>query len=382
MLQASSDGAELEAQSGHERRRKRPAPHAMHRGYRPKQTPKQDAEQLVEIVQGDEWRGREFDIPEDAYGAAILAIVKEMQEIERGQKDLSIVRLIFSLSLLLLNLVLQFFLLHVMKHNMVMPAVNHVQTKYQEFHAAVFDPSGVFQPDLWTSYAGKRELCQIAMTNLPFFFTVLFVWTTHILGEFRTTENLFKDVLRLPIEDKEDATMLVDRQDSDTKSIVALTSRTRVMLVCLVVVPKFWISARLLLIGYQWLSATTSFESLVMNLASMEFVLHVDELLFNAFLPATYRRHVAEINFFVREPMQGQQDAEWEEWKSYVRTFLLLLSAVLCVAVWTFHLQDVLPSNISDVRDHCTRFLQEMHPICTTFDTSRCYPFGNSLLSA
>merc|ERR1712032_1664195 len=87
--------------------------------------------------------------------------------------------------------------------------------------------------------------------------------------------------------------------ESEQQTIIALTQQTRSMLFVLVCLPKIIISGALLFLGYAWLSATTSFESLVMNTVSMEFVLRIDELFYATFLPLAYRKKVADINFFL-----------------------------------------------------------------------------------
>merc|ERR1719464_2372369 len=137
---------------------------------------------------------------------------------------------------------------------------------------------------------------------------------------------------------------------ASTISIVALTTKTRLTLLILVCLPKLAISLFLLVLGCKWLSATTSFEALVMNTMAMEFVLHVDELLYEAFLPVGYRRQVADINFFLMNSSGSIEELKRLELMSYGRAIFSLFSAVFFVMLWAGFLQAVLPRDISDVK--------------------------------
>eukprot|EP00419_Tripos_fusus_P022619 CAMPEP_0172701758 /NCGR_PEP_ID=MMETSP1074-20121228/31853_1 /TAXON_ID=2916 /ORGANISM="Ceratium fusus, Strain PA161109" /LENGTH=88 /DNA_ID=CAMNT_0013523349 /DNA_START=1 /DNA_END=263 /DNA_ORIENTATION=+ len=86
---------------------------------------------------------------------------------------------------------------------------------------------------------------------------------------------------------------------------------------------------------------------------AMEFVLHVDELLYEAFLPPSYRRQVEDINFFIQERQPTPEEEEWREWSTYVKAFCFLLVGFAVVIVWSHFLQGVLPQDISDVKEHC-----------------------------
>lgn len=327
-----------------------------------------------------EVEGTIFDIPEDTYGAAILTIVKETQEIYRQHNDQgcvdALMRAMFAMALLVFNLVLQFCLLGFMEWQVVGPAVHHVQTRYKEFHTMAYDIDGSFRADLWASYEGKSELCQIVMTNRPFLCSILFIWTTAILQEFRLTENLVGSLFRMPSCVHGGAMMLVEHGE-DRSTIVALTSQTRTLVLVFVCIPKFAISVYMLALGYRWLSACTSFENLVMNTVSMSFVLHIDEMLFNTFLPAAYRKLVADIDFFFEESLDECEQSSKSQWVSYAASTMYLLVAFIFVLLYVVLLQEILPSDLTDVRHHCHRYMSSLQPVCSTGSAS-CYPFGGA----
>jgi len=340
----------------------------------------ENGRKVAHTVDGQQFTGVEFDIPEDSYGAAILAIVKEMQEAYygHGTDSINLVKCAFALLLLAVNLVLQFCILTFIASHVVQPAVHRIQKDYFEFHQRAFNEDGVFQPGMWRHYDRKDELCQIGMTSRFFYCVLLFVWVTSMLGELRASAQLIYQVTQMPLCQQGQEMLRMD--ETSTISIVALTRKTQVLLYCLVCLPKIGISLYLLVLGCQWLSATTSFEALVVNCMAMEFVLHVDELLYEAFLPTSYRRQVADINFFMLKRHETRQELEQREWSTYVKAFSFLLAGLAVVVLWSGFLQGVLPQDISDVKEHCDLYLKNLTPICGMwgFQSFRsCYPFGN-----
>merc|ERR1712224_844893 len=128
--------------------------------------------------------------------------------------------------------------------------------------------------------------------------------------------------------------------------IVALTNLSRVLLYSMVCIPKLGISCILLLFGCRWLSATTSFENLVMNTVAMEFVTQIDETLFDACVPVGYRQQVADINFFIRHPPKTEDDTASMEKRGFVRSVFYFSIACIWVFLYTGYFQNVLPHDL------------------------------------
>jgi len=339
----------------------------------------------------------EFDIPEDAYGAATLAIVRDFQEAYRGNDvAVNLMTGIFSLSVNTLNLVLQFLIVIYLQSYVVMPKVRQVQLLYHEFHATVFNASGHFNQTKWENFGKQQQLCQIAVTNVGFYFISLFLWWASMMKEIRTTWRLFLNIYHMP-SCKCGYEMLrieVPRHDHSMKQletnithIIALTMSARAFLYFLVCLPKFLISIMLLWAGCEWLSATSKFEDLIMNAVAMTFVTHIDELLFEVLLPAKYREEVATINFVVpcrRGPPQKVRNAEM--WLGFRRSVFYVAILLLGILFYAEVLEDVLPHNVSDLRAHCAKYIENVEPICkqglsgaflrgSTTAGSGCYPY-------
>jgi len=321
----------------------------------------------------------EFDIPEDSYGAATLAIIMSVQRLSLGASThaATFLRDGFSLVILMVNLMLQVGILMFIDYRVVEPGVHMVQTVYADYRAKVFDVDGTFQPALWDTYEDKQTLCQLGLTSNFFYMLILFIWVTAMLCEFRASYALIREVNRMPVCSSSDLMLL---ETPDKVSVVALTPVTRWLLYSLVCTPKLLISIFLLFLGCQWLTASTTFEALVMNSVAMEFVLHIDELLYRAFVPADYRKQVAGVNFLVQLPERTEEQARRKAWNSYVWSLAFMIGGIVFTLVYVTFLQNVLPHDLSDVRTHCGRYISETGSVlCSGWDASatHCYPFGN-----
>mmetsp|Transcript_14855 Transcript_14855/g.46533 ORF Transcript_14855/g.46533 Transcript_14855/m.46533 type:complete len:457 (-) Transcript_14855:134-1504(-) len=317
----------------------------------------------------------EFDIPEDAYGAATLAIVRDFQDAYRA-KDvfLNLATGCFALILNVLNLTLQFSVVCYLQVYVVNPKVYQVQALYRDFRAEVFSDSGEFLHDNWENFDRQQELCQVALTNTGFYVTSLFLWWASMMQEFRTTWRLFLNISNMPSCRKGSQMLRIEtpKHDHCTKHletevvhIIALTVHARYFLYFLVCLPKFLICTCLLWSGSEWLSSTSAFEDLIMNAVAMTFVTHIDELLFEVLLPAKYRQEVAAINFVVPcRKGTPQTVRETEMWYGFRRSAMYVVFMLLGLTLYSQVLQDVLPHDISDLRKHCAKYIDDIQPIC------------------
>lgn len=351
-------------------------------GYTPLQK-KVDSEMTATDVEISLHSFHQFDIPTDAYGSAILAICRDAPEVFCGPfTGITVVKFVFALMLLALNLALQFSILFFINSQVVDASVRHVQEIYQDFHASVFNEDGQFVPELWETESSKDELCQIAMTSRMFYYCTLFLWTVSMLGEFRTSQRLMSNILQLPHCRNRGEMIEVSEEAVFIKKLIPSVRYALLFIVC---TPKLCIAGSLLLVGWRWLSATTSFEALVMNSVAMEFVTRIDDMLYEFAVPESYKKEVADINFFLHTAPKSDAQLICEEWKSYLRSGGYLCLAMVMVVVYAEYFQDVLPPGIHDVKDHCALFIAtESTPIChgiisalltgKSFDS--CYPYG------
>merc|ERR1719401_2196783 len=84
-------------------------------------------------------------------------------------------------------------------------------------------------------------------------------------------------------------------EDDDEIWIVSLTPFVRWALLLMILVPKLLIGAALMMLGMIWLSATESFGELILNAVALEFVINIDDHLFEALLPKSYREDMLKV---------------------------------------------------------------------------------------
>jgi len=217
---------------------------------------------------------------------------------------------------------------------------------------------GDFLEDKWdNNYSDdeKSRLCQIAMTNQVFYYTVLLLWSINAMHEIRTGQRLLRNILRVPQAETFGDQVVVDEMDEQKVYIRSLKPVVRCLMICVVVAPKIIISLALMQLGMRWLSATTSFEELVMNAVAMTFVTQIDELLYHFTLPATYRTQVADINF---QHEVSREEAESDSWKGYAGSAFYCALTFIVVLVYS-EVQDVLPNGVYQLAGPCNKWQRE-----------------------
>lgn len=320
-----------------------------------------------------------MDIPEDAYGALIMTIVKETAEIsDHGMGLINVFRGMYVVFLMLLNLALQFGILYFIHLNVVQPAVLKVQDLYRGYRSRLFDEEGNFDEEIWKGgYHLKQDICQIAMTSDVFLYIILLLWTFSMLSEFRVVFGYVVVINSMPTVSAGKDMLYVD---GDSTSIVALMSATRYLLYLGVCVPKVAISGALLWLGLRWLSAATSFEDLVMNTVAMEFVIRVDDLLYSVVLPHFLRCEVSDVDFCgpKREKTLDEINAHGTEIKQLVGSSLVIIAAIAFPFFFINYVQDILPTEIGDIKTHCKSYLEKQVPLCSYEEIrdGACFPYG------
>lgn len=331
-----------------------------------------------------------FDIPADAYGATILALVRDIPKVLQGEEVADhMLHSVYSIALIVVNLVVQVGLVYLINDVVVSAKVHEVQVRYQKFHQEVFDNDANFQQDLWDQYDDKDLICEVGPGIGPFYLITLFIWVIVMLAEIRSCLRLCLNIYAMP-RCEEMGQML--RNTEERTSIMALTRPVKTSLFVVVLLPKALICTALLFAGLRWLTATTRFEDLVMNAVAMDFVLRIDELLYEVVIPPQKKQQVEDIDF-AQIPKQDEDSATREvadKWAGYGNSSRYLIFCFCLVYIYSQYMQEVLP-DISDAKRLCRPYLAKSHvPICTQNEFMRlfaevfggavhadCYPFGD-----
>lgn len=246
--------------------------------------------------------GMEFDrkdLPCDMWGVAIMVLTRDLAEILNCVDVCShLTRFIYAFGCVVLNLALQLSILAWVNMYVVGESVWTIQGNYAQFHREVFDKHGNFNSTAWEHWKGPRDdLCGAVLTKGVFLGVILFLWIGRMLGEFKTCVRLHGDMHALPNAPSGTTIQQLIVEREEEFHIIALTCSMRLLLFMLVIIPKIFICIILGLIGLQWLTATESFEDLILNALALEFVIGIDEQILEFFLPKRCTTNVEATKF-------------------------------------------------------------------------------------
>lgn len=302
----------------------------------------QSASDYESSVEEETGEGDEISIPDDIYGAAMYSIIFDFYEMfgAKGNSDelpifMNIMRVIFVVIVLATNYLLQGGMLYWIYTYVVLPSVHDVETIYQKYHAEVFDNNGTYSADLWNKWGDENagELCNIAFSSFWFMYAILALWTYTMLIEVRKTERLMREIKA--VEDCTEIKDMIDQTHGGDR-IVKLTKGIDWLIFLVIILPKLIIGLGLLIIGCLWLMATDSYADLILNAVALEFVVNIDNLLFEASMPVTLISKMEETKFWVKKKPQSKQEKYNKVAMAYYRSmFYFFIVWLLCFLMMT-----------------------------------------------
>jgi len=296
---------------------------------------------------------------------------------------------------LAVNYLFQFLMLYWIYDFVVQPSVHSVQHVYSTFHARFFNSDGQFLRDVWEDAESdwdiwfKKRLCHMAFSKFLFLWLVLMLWVMVMVIEFRKNAKLLLDVFKVPACPNSHPELMIkaaggdDEDDEDKLMVVGLTPFVRIVVFIIILIPKFVIGVALMMLGMSWLSAAESFSDLILNSLALQFVINIDECIFEALLPEAYRDDMQKVVLHLprkKLTLREQVQEDWVQWKT--STFYFLFFSVFSF-VYLKHLQflpviGILPYFRHDIAEACEPFL-ETHKtrICFGgYQSEDCFPYG------
>lgn len=343
-------------------------------------------------TEGKVW-GTETDLDENAYGAAAVALVRDVPIMIREYKEgypwrmrsLTMARLAFSTGIMAVNLLFQGIILWYIYIFVAQPSVRGVQALYHDFRMNNFDEQGRLLDTAWESYERKEEVCQITMSSLSFYYAVLLLWALLMMMELRSVQRVTMDIWEVrTVKSTEEMLHMANDDDLDLGGkclVVGITRPIRAVVIGFVCIPRFIIALILLYVGCHWLSSSASFSDMTLNAMALEFVHNIDELLYEAILPRQLKRQIAETNVFRIQPRFLKRDVDGMEWQSFRGTICWIALMMGSLALFGQALQTVLPMDLTELTYLCKSQVEESTtPLCTfpTFNgwSEACYPYG------
>jgi hypothetical protein len=346
-----------------------------------------DDEELGGPGEKDAVEGDDTPLDEDTFGMALCALTRDTHFLSHGFEAARCCRLTTTLLLLFVTIGIQLALLHNTKQYVSAKAVHDIRNAYDIFENAIYlckDENGTVntarcfetpygklrgkpeaKPDLATQsarlYAMSDEdqggACRIPLSQPPFFFLILLIWSLTCLKELRSALNLTMEIFKL----KTTPTMLEcfegdakEDEEGDHISgdvvIIALTWPIKLFMILLLIV-RVATTVYLLWLGCRWLLATNHFADLILNAIALEFILQLKELVHQTLVPA---RNAKELSMTTIYNANKKMKPGFKE---FMGTVSILFIACVWVWYYMYHYQQVLPEYQWDVREVCTKYI-------------------------
>lgn len=317
----------------------------------------------------------------------IYVIVKDLPDVVSfSYQTEQLLRLSFVLLIGILNLILQtFFLIWIMKFVML-PSIRTAQDVYEEFHRKT---SVDFSDDEFEGH--KDQLCGLVLGNYKFMYAVLFLWMCRGANEFLKCHRLVRYLNALPwlpsgctVQDQvheEAVDDVLTAADEEDLRLVCLNGGSRMALFILVVIPKIVIAGCLLVMGLVWLTASPAYTDLILNSLALGFVLDIDSLLYETFLPARLHQSIEHMSFAM--PLKAKEDESADIVQAYIRSGVVLTICLVGIAVFLQY-QPVVPGYDWDVYHYCKSFILEKQAVwCFSFTVPEegCFPYGGDTIA-
>jgi len=266
---------------------------------------------------------------------------------------------------MVLNVFVQAYVLIETKKFITYPAVLAAQRLYGRFHATAF-VDGQFDPQGWEDFGDERdELCQLPFSQPRFFMVLLVIWTASCTVELKESWGFVMAFWALPAPGSQDAghyAVIHVQDDDDDEKCVRLTHArpfVRTLVIFFILVPKIIIGLVLWWLGARWLSATPSFEDLLLNAVALAFIVELDELMYQTVVPADVQWMVDIHKIYSQHDDGPQEKEDFRRWKrqQFVSRIMELLGTLLFVLIFPYvymhYLQQVIPDYQWDVHEHC-----------------------------
>jgi hypothetical protein len=328
------------------------------------------------------------DLPMDTWGSGMICIIEEVPKILTGTAGYAqFLRTGFVLFCLLINIVLQYLLLWFVLTYVCNPAVTKLQKLYRAYHGACFKEDGAFEWHSWYDFPYRDSLCDMALSEPAFISTMLILWVTRMLGEFRSVIYLVRMIDSVPkVQHPREMVQLYDSGEGGViHEIVGLTGRVKLVLHLFIIFPKLGINLCLAYIGVRWLSSTVSFSDLILNALALQFIVDIDELLLASLYPERMINALNRAKFASPRRDLTTEEDELDLKKRYHQAIVVIIALAAIVYGYLFFFQQVLPEYVWDVGERECRDVRKERstPLCpfgqwitNPRDDRTCFPFA------
>merc|ERR1719215_1203254 len=236
----------------------------------------------------------------------------------------------------------------------------HVEDTGYNFSIGIGGVDGkYFDPKQFDKLADstKKLVCLVPFSQLSYLSIILFIWSLSVVGEIRAFANMAEWLYRVDTVDLEDALAQEVEAPEATVVVRGVPKWLKCFVFCFALLPRLLIAIILLWLGSRWLCSTLDFTELLVSSIALEFVIHLNTLLYIHLMTDRSKRDVEhmrlDMQFAHGTPPTANQ---------------ILLPACAWVTfclVWIYlylrHFQMVLPHYNWDVRGPCAPWVAERY---------------------
>mmetsp|Transcript_75080 Transcript_75080/g.217079 ORF Transcript_75080/g.217079 Transcript_75080/m.217079 type:complete len:379 (-) Transcript_75080:201-1337(-) len=242
-----------------------------------------------------------LDLPENLYGAAMMAVVRSSQGHHRMFHGVTVCIYVA----MLLNMTMQIYMLYFSSLYISRPAINYARGLYKDYHHGAFDVGGVdawlFSEEMWKEFVGHHmaeaiEICQLPLSQPSITIAVLLIWTVACWDDTLYALHWIELWFKLPLTEDGFTQVVVSEEELVA---VATAKPVKAVIVVAVLFPKIFTSMYLWVVGMRWLLSTPSFGALFLNTVGLAFLTNLGELLYSVFVPGEIQSMVQTYKLFV-----------------------------------------------------------------------------------
>jgi len=281
-------------------------------------------------------------------------------------------RVLFAMMNLWMLMGIQIFLLVQIKIFVTSPAVGEIRETYDHYEKVMYDghvkktpfpfhlgidgPDGkYFNPKNFDKLKESQQeaICQVPFSQPYFLGAILFIWALTVFGEIKSAFKQMYFIYSLKRSELHES-IRENVHGSRADIVVGQPLWTKVFICVTMIIPRILIAFILLWLGCRWLAATLEFSEVLINGVALEFILKLNELLYDKLMSDRNKREVRDTEMDVS--YEGRVGPSVSE---YLSTFAWAIISFLWVWCYMFRWQKVLPGYNWDVKAVCAPWIAE-----------------------
>jgi len=303
----------------------------------------------------------------NVYGWAVSMVIRDAVWFHHGTHlgCLRLARSINSIVVAFGNIFLQVFLLLGVWRLLCRPQRHKIQDAYNLYEYLMYPNHTVINNDgHYRGIPGYRQderfqlmkeadasqVCEIPLAHPAYLTAIILVWTLTCQVEIRgIIEKLFQLLARTPTVRSLDMVLKgVDGgEDTHAAKIQGLTMPLKIFIAAFIQIPRLLANIVLLWLGCRWLTATIGLGDVLLNGVALEFILNLDELLYNVCI--AHRNRIATEKLYIA-PFRRLNKATF---CTFFDAQIWGIASLIWAVGYVFYFQQVLPDYQWDVHDIC-----------------------------